>query len=124
MPNTAVEPKTPGKKIHVDEDASSLEEGQIAGEYASSEEEDDESLLLDEDDESLLAEDDESLLDEDDESLGDDEGSPDLNDVLELFASTLATPEGDTVANALSNIAQTLENQNRILIKILSTLGR
>lgn len=115
MPNTAVEPKTPGKKIHVDEDASSLEEGQIAGEYASSEEEDDESLL---------AEDDESLLDEDDESLGDDEGSPDLNDVLELFASTLATPEGDTVANALSNIAQTLENQNRILIKILSTLGR
>lgn len=116
MPNTAaaVEPKTPGKKIHVDEDASSLEEGQIAGEYASSD--DDESLLLDEDDESLLAEDD----DDDD----DDEGSPDLNDVLELFASTLATPEGDTVANALSNIAQTLENQNRILIKILSTLGR
>lgn len=116
MPNT-VEPKTPGKKIHVDEDdleTSSLEEGQIAGEYASSE--DDESLLLDEDDESLLA--------DDDESLGDDEGSPDLNDVLELFASTLATPEGDTVANALSNIAQTLENQNRILIKILSTLGR
>ena len=78
--------------------------------------EDGESLLLDEDDERLLAEDD----DDDD----DDEGSPDLNDVLELFASTLATPEGDTVANALSNIAQTLENQNRILIKILSTLGR
>jgi hypothetical protein len=116
MPNT-VEPKTPGKKIHVDEDdleTSSLEEGQIAGEYASTEEDDDESLLLDDDDESLA----------DDESLGDDEGSPDLNDVLELFASTLATPEGDTVANALSNIAQTLENQNRILIKILSTLGR
>tara|TARA_B100000287_G_scaffold60890_1_gene53194 strand:- start:245 stop:592 length:348 start_codon:yes stop_codon:yes gene_type:complete len=115
MPNT-VEPKTPGKKIHVDEDdleTSSLEEGQIAGEYASTD--DDESLLLDDDDESLA---------EDDESLGDDEGSPDLNDVLELFASTLATPEGDTVANALSNIAQTLENQNRILIKILSTLGR
>lgn len=114
MPST-VEPKTPGKKIHVDEDdleTSSLEEGQIAGEYASTD--DDESLLLDDDDESLA----------DDESLGDDEGSPDLNDVLELFASTLATPEGDTVANALSNIAQTLENQNRILIKILSTLGR
>jgi hypothetical protein len=43
-------------------------------------------------------------------------------DVVELMGSLLATPEGDTVCTALVNIGLQLQNQNKILIKILSKL--
>jgi hypothetical protein len=70
--------------------------------------------------------------DDDDEiDLGDeedDEMDMDL-DMMENFASMLTTEDGDTVATALvslkdatERIADTLEMQNKILVKILSTL--
>jgi hypothetical protein len=40
----------------------------------------------------------------------------------EVLASTLATPDGDTVCTALLHIGDQLEMQNKILIKILSKL--
>ena len=41
----------------------------------------------------------------------------------EVQASTLATPDGDTVCTALLRIGDQLEMQNKILIKILSKLS-
>jgi hypothetical protein len=70
--------------------------------------------------------------DEDDEiDLGDEEDDEmDMDmDMMENFASMLTTEDGDTVATALvslkdatERIADTLEMQNKILVKILSTL--
>ena len=40
----------------------------------------------------------------------------------DVLASTLATPEGDTVCTALLRIGDQLEMQNKILIKILSKI--
>ena len=70
--------------------------------------------------------------DDDDEiDLGDEEDDEmDMDmDMMENFASMLTTEDGDTVATALvslkdatERIADTLEMQNKILVKILSTL--
>ena len=49
-----------------------------------------------------------------------DEGM-DLGAVLEPF---LATEDGQTVCTALVSIAKHMENQNKILIKILSQLSK
>ena len=54
---------------------------------------------------------------DDDDDIDDEEAG--LGD---LVASLLATPEGDTVATALVGIREQLETQNRILVKIFSTL--
>ncbi len=50
----------------------------------------------------------------------DDEGM-DLGAVLEPF---LATEDGQTIATALVSIAKHMENQNKILIKILSQMSK
>jgi hypothetical protein len=42
----------------------------------------------------------------------------------ELLTSVLATPDGDTVCSALVNISHQLEVQNKILIKVLSAIGK
>jgi hypothetical protein len=69
--------------------------------------------------------------DDEDIDLGDEEDDEmDMDmDMMENFASMLTTEEGDTVATALvslkdatERIADTLEMQNKILVKILSTL--
>jgi len=67
---------------------------------------------------------------EEDELLEDDDVEMDMDDDFdmgpggseEILASTLATPEGDTVCTALLHIGDQLEMQNKILIKILSKL--
>jgi hypothetical protein len=54
----------------------------------------------------------------DEEDMEFDEGM-DLGAVLEPF---LATEDGQTIATALVSIAKHMENQNKILIKILSQM--
>ena len=60
--------------------------------------------------------------DDDDEGFDDEDEVPGLGDIADMAASLFATPDGDTVASALVGIREQLETQNRILIKILSTL--
>jgi phage gp29-like protein len=45
-------------------------------------------------------------------------------DMAELMASLLATPEGDTVCSALVQIANQIQTQNKILIKVLAQLQK
>lgn len=55
----------------------------------------------------------------DDEEFEDEGGV----DIAELMTSLMATEDGDTVCSALVNIANQLQTQNKILIKILSKLN-
>jgi len=71
-------------------------------------------------DDVLVDEDDEELSDEEEEMVYDDEDVPDVTDLL---GSVLMTPDGDTVCSALCAIAQAMDMQNKILIKILSKLS-
>ena len=59
---------------------------------------------------------------EEEEDLFEDQGIEEGIDMVEFMGSLLATPEGDTVCTALVNIGLQLQNQNKILIKILSKL--
>ena len=61
---------------------------------------------------------DEELMEVDEEEEEEDEEL----DVVTLMTSLLATEDGDTVCTALITIAQQLQTQNKILIKILSKL--
>tara|TARA_B100000073_G_scaffold144803_1_gene119225 strand:+ start:428 stop:814 length:387 start_codon:yes stop_codon:yes gene_type:complete len=64
---------------------------------------------------------------EDDESLDFyDDGNPaaGIEDLAGLMTELMATPEGDTICTALVNISQQLEVQNKILIKIMSSLAK
>jgi hypothetical protein len=56
-----------------------------------------------------------------DEDYDEEEMGFDLGSVLEPF---LATEDGQTVCTALVTISKHLENQNKILIKILSQLSK
>lgn len=58
--------------------------------------------------------------DEEEEMVYDDDEIPDVTDLL---GSVLMTPDGDTVCSALCAIAQAMDMQNKILIKILSKLS-
>lgn len=62
---------------------------------------------------------DEEYDDDEEEMVYDDEGP----DVTDLLGSVLMTPDGDTVCSALCAIAQAMDMQNKILIKILSKLS-
>jgi hypothetical protein len=44
-------------------------------------------------------------------------------DIAELMTSLMATEDGDTVCSALVNIANQLQTQNKILIKMLSKMN-
>jgi hypothetical protein len=70
----------------------------------------------------ILVTDDDDDDDEEEEEFDDDDEVPGLGDIADIAASLFATPDGDTVASALVGIREQLETQNRILIKILSTL--
>jgi hypothetical protein len=43
-------------------------------------------------------------------------------DFAELLSKLLATEEGETVATSLSKIANSLETQNKLLVKLVSHL--
>ena len=62
----------------------------------------------------------EDLEDEEGDFDFEDEGM-DLGAVLEPF---LATEDGQTIATALVSISKHMENQNKILIKILSQMSK
>tara|TARA_B100001564_G_scaffold231689_1_gene195681 strand:+ start:1629 stop:1907 length:279 start_codon:yes stop_codon:yes gene_type:complete len=55
------------------------------------------------------------------EQLNDDEDEPSIENIL---ASTLSTPEGDTICSALVNMGYQIEIQNKILVKLLSILQK
>lgn len=111
-----------GVRIENDE---GREEGEIEQEEPALSDEDDEGEEYeeDEDDEGEEYEGDE--FDEDDLLLEDDEFDDHAGDdsaALDLMESVLTTEDGETVASALVNIGRQLEMQNKILIKIFSTL--
>lgn len=60
----------------------------------------------------------EEMSEEGEEMMFEDEGV----DVAALMTSLLATEDGDTICTALVNIAQQLQTQNKILIKMLSQM--
>jgi hypothetical protein len=91
------------KALPVEEEDDEIEEGEIV-------EDDDASEFEDDDDEEV------------EEVFDDDDDVPGLGDIADMAASLFATPDGDTVASALVGIREQLETQNRILIKILTTL--
>lgn len=69
---------------------------------------------------------DDILVDDDEEELSEEEmvyDDEDIPDVTDLLGSVLMTPDGDTVCSALCAIAQAMDMQNKILIKILSKLS-
>ena len=59
-----------------------------------------------------------------DEELAEYEDDGDMITTEALLSSTLMTEDGDTVCSALVNIGRQLEMQNRILVKMLSTLQK
>jgi hypothetical protein len=71
------------------------------------------------------------IEDEDEEMDFDDEDMEEMPDFADALGAFLATEDGETVATALvslkdasERIATSLEMQNKILVKILSTLTK
>jgi hypothetical protein len=93
------------------QDQREIEEGEIV-------EDDDRSI---EDDEEDFSDDDVDVDDDEEEMVYDDDDE--IPDVTDLLGSVLMTPDGDTVCSALCAIAQEMNTQNKILIKILSKLS-
>lgn len=63
--------------------------------------------------------------DEDEEYEDDEDDDGDEVDFIgNLLANTLATPEGDTLCGTLVKISNTLETQNKIMIKLLTLLSK
>lgn len=60
-----------------------------------------------------------SMIDDEEEEFEDEGGV----DIAELMTSLMATEDGDTVCSALVNIANQLQTQNKILIKMLSKMN-
>lgn len=63
-------------------------------------------------------------IDEDDFEDGEFGEFEDGFDLGGLLSATLATEEGDTVCTALLSIGDQLATQNKILLKILTTLSK
>jgi hypothetical protein len=63
-----------------------------------------------------------SLTEEEEEQLEDFDEDGGL-DIAELMTSLMATEDGDTVCSALVNIANQLQTQNKILIKMMSKMN-
>ena len=64
----------------------------------------------------------EEVSDEDMAEYEGDEGE--YITVENLLSSTLMTEDGDTVCSALVNIGRQLEMQNKIMVKLLTTLQK
>ena len=54
----------------------------------------------------------------------DEEEEEEEGDITDLLSNTLMTPDGETLCGTLVKISDTLETQNKILIKLLSTLAK
>ena len=104
---------TPEEEIRIDEDEDD--------EFTDEEFTDEESELEEEEisDADLNMEDDESL-----DFYDDGNPAAGIEDLAGLMTELMATPEGDTICTALVNISQQLEVQNKILIKIMSSLAK
>ena len=57
------------------------------------------------------------------EDASDDESEDEYMDMGNMLAQVLATQDGDTVCSALVKIANAMETQNKILVKILSAVS-
>jgi ABC-type Zn2+ transport system substrate-binding protein/surface adhesin len=85
---------------------------------------------MDETEEEMMDETEEDYDDEDEDEEGEDmdmEFDDEYDngvDLAELLTATLATEEGDTVCTALVTIGEQLATQNKILLKMLSTLSK
>ena len=66
---------------------------------------------------------DEELSVSEEEELEDFEEDGGGVDIADLMTSLMATEDGDTVCSALVNIANQLQTQNKILIKIMSKMN-
>lgn len=66
-----------------------------------------------------MYEDEDEEYDEDEDEDGDE-----VDFIGNLLANTLATPEGDTLCGTLVKISNTLETQNKIMIKLLTLLSK
>jgi len=53
-----------------------------------------------------------------------DEDEDEISPIEEILASTLMTPDGDTICSALVNMSRQLEIQNKILVKLLTNLQK
>ena len=58
------------------------------------------------------------------EDEDEDEDEDDYMDMGGLLSQVLTTPEGDTLCGALVKISNAMETQNKILVKILTTLSQ
>ena len=67
--------------------------------------------------------DEELSVSEEEEELEDFEEDGGGVDIADLMTSLMATEDGDTVCSALVNIANQLQTQNKILIKIMSKMN-
>lgn len=67
-----------------------------------------------------MGDDEEGDMEFDDDEMFDDG----MNALGGLLSATLATEDGDTVCTALLDIGSQLATQNKILLKILSTLNK
>jgi len=65
----------------------------------------------------------EIVSESDDELSMSEEAMEEGIDIAELMTSLMATDDGDTVCSALVNIANQLQTQNKILIKMLSKMN-
>lgn len=74
------------------------------------------------DDEEEVSDEEEDVSDEDLAEFEGDEG--DYITTEALLSSTLMTEDGDTVCSALVNIGRQLEMQNKIMVKLLTTLQK
>ena len=72
--------------------------------------------------EEISDEEEEEVSDEELAEYDDDEGEMITTEAL--LSSTLMTEDGDTVCSALVNIGRQLEMQNKIMVKLLSTLQK
>jgi hypothetical protein len=68
----------------------------------------------------IVTDDELSMTEEEPTEEFEDEGGI---DIAELMTSLMATDDGDTVCSALVNIANQLQTQNKILIKMLSKMN-
>ena len=95
---------------------------EIPEEIDETDDEEDISQPFDEEDDLELEEGefDEDEMDFDEDEMDFDEGI----DLGGLLGATLATEDGDTVCSALVTIGDQLATQNKILLKILSSLNK
>ena len=68
----------------------------------------------------VVEEEPEEEFDEDEEFEGDEEGL----DLLDALGSWFTTEDGETVASALVGLRTAVEMQNKIMVKMLSALGK